>query len=238
MTAKKGVFAAAVAISLLALAAPARAELIPEFGKVGDDHVYLPPFVSANHAAPRAAATPVGDIDGDGLEDVAVALDSYEPASPSSVWVSFAAAELPATANAGTPGWRGFRIVGPQLTVSVTGMPDVNGDSLREVVVHDSGTSSIYVVFGRTDGATVNAAELGNAGYRITGVDSRDYSCFGQVSLGMSCVNTSMVAIGDLTGDGKAELAYADGNDVKVAYTPFGPAGETVNGDGAPGFTL
>jgi hypothetical protein len=233
---------ALIVLLAAALLAPgaASAATVPAdaLGIVGDEHVLLPPYASPDRAAPSATVANVGDVDADGRDDTAIVLDSFEPAYPPSVWVTFSSSQLPSTVAAGQPGWRGFRIVGDHFSPSVTGLGDVNGDGLGEVVVHGYGDTR--VVFGRTDGATVDVSSLGANGFSIAGVEEGAFRGFGSTCCGTAYQNTTMTSAGDQNGDGLPDLAFRDGRSVKVAYTPASPAGKIVHADalGDGGFTL
>ena len=112
-----------------------------------------------------------GDVNGDGLEDVIIAAQTYSQA-----WVVFG------TSNAQTVnlssvsnGVGGFAINAVTSTDNVTlvsNAGDVNGDGLTDLVVKAG--SYNYVVYGKTDTAAINlstitnnAATAQNAGFQI-----------------------------------------------------------------------
>jgi hypothetical protein len=180
----------------------------------------------------------LGDVDGDGIEDVAMILDSFDSTFANGAYVVSGSGELPSVTDAGAPGWKGFRIVGDHLR-AVTGLGDVNGDGRDEVAV--SGYAGVAVVFGRADGQTVDVSQAGDWGFRISGVGSTGGYGFGTTSGGIAQVNTSMVDAGDQNGDGRPDLAVIAGDqEVVVAYTPEHPAGATLTGLalGTGGFRL
>ena len=232
------------ALLALALLIPASASAatvpVDALGVLGDEHVVFPPYLSPRQGSEPITAEAVGDVDADGLEDTAVVLDSYEPTYRPSVWVNFSSPTLPASSAAGQPGWRGFRITASDrhLRAPVTGLADVNGDGLGEVVVGSE--STLFVVFGRTDGGTVDLYDLGSAGYRITNVDFGTTRGGGTTTGGLASQNTTVTAVEDQSGDGRQDLAFRDGNAVKVLYSPALPAGATVSADqfGDGGYTL
>lgn len=182
---------------------------------LGDEHVVFPTYFSAGRSAPSATVAAVGDVDGDGRQDTAVVLDSFDAAYPATAWVTFSPAVLPSTTGAGEPGWRGFRIVSDRLWYAVAGLGDVNGDGHGEVVVEDS--DGIVVVFGQRDGATVDLQHLGDQGFRIHHVSYGTAIGFGTTTGGIAEENTTITDVGDQNGDGRPDLAFRDGTTVKVA---------------------
>jgi len=127
----------------------------------------------------------------------------------------------------GSLGTGGFRINGIKANdrsgSSVSGAGDVNGDGLADLIIgayradpngNESGQS--YVVFGKTDSATVNLDNLGDGGFFINGIDGFDRS------------GVSVSGAGDVNGDGIADLIIGapDGNDggadAGEAYVIFG----------------
>jgi hypothetical protein len=114
----------------------------------------------------------------------------------------------------------------------------LNGDGLGDVAVATS--TDIYVVFGRTDGGTTDLQDLGDGGFHIDNVNMTSGYGFGTGSGGAAYEDTVITCAGDQNGDDRPDLAFADGNDVKVVYTPASPAGATVDASnlGTGGFTL
>lgn len=222
----------------LTLTAPAWASTVPlDILPTGDQHVDFPRYESADRSPPSAVASGLGDVDGDGIEDVAMVLDSFESAFANGAYVVSGSGVLPSVTQAGAPGWKGFRIVGDHLR-AVTGLGDVNGDGRDEIAV--SGYAGAAVVFGRADGRTVDITQDGDWGFRIRGAGSTGGYGFGTTAGGTAQVNTSMVDAGDQNGDGRPDLAVVGGGGVVVAYTPAQPAGAVVDGDapGTNGFRL
>ena len=149
-----------------------------------------------------------GDVNGDGRADVIIRAGS-------STYVVFGRPRgSNETIDLAGLGSAGFRIDGNAGDVA-TG--DVNGDGRADVIIGDSSAAAngpdsgaAYVVYGKTSTATVSLAALGTGGFRIDGAGKGDY--FGY----------SVASVGDMTGDGRAEV---------VVGAPFAsPRGRTGAG--------
>ena len=198
----------------------------------------------------------VGDINGDGLDDLIMGAPESDVNGFSSgqAYVVFGrSGGFPTTLNlASLNGSTGFRIDGlaqeHRLGLSVSGAGDLNGDGLGDIIVGAPGASpngvgsgQSYVIFGQSGGfsATLNLAGLdGSNGFRINGNGAEDAS------------GSVVGAAGDLNNDGYDDLligakdADPNGPSSGQSYVVFGrPAGfpgtlELANLNGSNGFRI
>ncbi len=179
----------------------------------------------------------VGDLDGDGVDDLAIGAPGADPNGSRSgrVYVIFGRPSFPALLNTGSlaPG-EGLVVHGvaggDEAGGAVAGAGDVNGDGVEDLVIGaseaDVGANQAagrsYVVFGAAEPASpIELASLdGSTGFRIDGEAFEDRT------------GIAVAGAGDVNGDGFDDVAIgtfgADGGAGFFsgrAYVVFGAAG-------------
>lgn len=202
------------------------------------------------------------DMDGDGRPELLIGADraGFEKEStnlpPGAAFVVFAKATTD-DVDLGNLGDRGIRLdgaAGSGAGLGLAGAPDVNGDGRGDVLVGaptfgaraaegspfrprpESGSGRAYVVFGAATPGRVDLADLGDRGITVTAAPGDDF------------LGISPFALGDVTGDGVADLAvgapYADRNEREDSGSVHVVAGQQTPGtidlaaDGRPGFRV
>ncbi|MDQ0463374.1 Ca2+-binding RTX toxin-like protein [Caulobacter ginsengisoli] len=186
----------------------------------------------------------VGDVNGDGYDDLAVSyLFSKEAGNAAgSTYIVFGAAggfaaNLNVTALNGTNGFRVDGAPGYNSGASMSRAGDLNGDGVDDFLIGASmagGHGSTFIVYGRTDGfapVLSLASADGTHVARIDGVGNGDLTGY------------SISGGGDLNGDGVADMiigaygASADGYRSGRVYVMYGKASGPVgeHWTGGPG---
>ena len=158
-----------------------------------------------------------GDMNGDGLDDVAIGApsslghptppDAYEPYGPGAAYVVLGRRSA-GSVNLGRLGPAGFRIGPPRgygnFGISMAAA-DLNGDGLTDIAVAAPylpiefpsgrpGQGSVYVVFGSRTPASLSVRGLGARGYEIRGPRP------------VASLGSDLAPTGDLDGDGLGDL--------------------------------
>lgn len=165
-----------------------------------------------------------GDINADGITDLLLG-DAYLGGPIGTGYVIFGShAKFPAFFNLDNlNGMNGFgipRIFNAELGYSISGLGDVSGDGIDDLVLGAPGTnitmtSAVYVIFGSRSGfsAVFNLNNLdGSNGFNISG------------SVG-SCLGNSVSSAGDVNGDGINDIllgAPCTNANTGAAYVIFG----------------
>src|SRR4051794_14119302 len=230
----KGLPAAAAATLVACLFAPSAGavETLPPSGVIDlakDADAVLSGAAAGDRTGWSAART--GDVNGDGVPDMAIGAPLADPAGRTdagAVYVVFGARPLAPKTALGTLGGAGFVIQGATpgdvAGTALAGAGDVNGDGRADLLVgapHASdkgpdGNAAAYVVFGKADAAPADLGTLGNGGIEIRGAASGDDT------------GAAVAGLGDVNGDGRPDVAIgvprAGNGDAGAAYVVFGTA--------------
>jgi hypothetical protein len=181
--------------------------------KIGSDDLSEP--LAANDEFGRDVAV-VGDVDGDGIQDLAVGAYGDHDGAPlaGSVWILFLRADgsvrESAKISATQGGFTGSLVEGSRFGSAVEPVGDLDGDGVPDLAVGASrgpfysvGSSRVFILFLSKDGSVHDQIEIGQGqGGLNASVDNGDL--FGE----------ALANLGDLDGDGVPELAVgANGDD-------------------------
>lgn len=150
-------------------------------------------------AADGARVASVGDVNGDGFDDVGV---SVGDGADSTFYVAFGKADgRPVSIDPIVSGGSGALVIAE--VGSLVEIGDVNEDGVGDYACHTPGTNRVYVVFGGTDLASLSFSDLvsgrSSSGYVIDG--ERVDRSFG----------SAVLAAGDTDADGFADLLVVSG---------------------------
>ena len=205
--------------------------------KVGD--LVIESGISGNKGGDLAGAAlgTIGDLNGDGLQEILIGAPGADPRAPGGgggstvtdagqAYVVWGVAP-PQALGLGAIAPAGFIIngaaAGDRLGMAMLSVADLNADGLQEILVGAPGNDlggadagAAYLIFGKATTTDVETSALGTRGFRIRGEAEGDGA------------GATLGTVGDLNGDGKAELLVgaalndAGGADAGAVYVVFG----------------
>lgn len=165
----------------------------------GDLEAGMGGFIIVGPAAADATGNAVamlGDVNGDGLGDIAVGVS--DGTGPGDVYVVFGT-ETPSAVDLDALGAGGFVVSGgASFGMSVGAAGDVNDDGLQDIIIGEpqaDGDGIAVVVFGKSDNNPVDSTALGSGGYRL------------EASSADGEFGSSVAGVGDVDGDGYDDVA-------------------------------
>ncbi len=211
-----------------------------DLGTPGPQWVRIDGANPDDHIGTRVAAA--GDVNGDGYGDVLLGSEFLGPNGPFSggAYLVYGSAN-PGPVDLGSVGPRGFAIDGGaavDFAGAVAGAGDVNKDGLDDVIVgargvdvNGDGAGAGYVIYGRSDGKTIDLGALAPAdGFRIDGAAPKDNSGY------------AVAGAGDVNADGFDDVIISSHNaspdavsQAGSAHLVFGAAAHTGVNLAAPG---
>ncbi len=174
---------------------------------------------SATYPGAGYSLSNAGDVNGDGLDDVIVGTASFNIDGSAYVVFGTATTATVQLADLDDSLGGGFAIrganIGDAVGLSVSGAGDVNGDGLADVIVGASGAGvgTAYVVFGKTTTTALVLSLLDGGlegGFAIVGPAES------------SGAASSVAGVGDVNGDGLADVALTARSATSYAYVVFG----------------
>ena len=179
-----------------------------------------------DHDSFGSAVASVGDIDGDGILDLAVGAPADDTGGDSSdanrgsVSILFMARDGTVKGHqkiaAGTGQLQGSPENGDRFGTSVTGIGDLNGDGTPDIAVGADGygigpfrAGAVWILFLRADGTVLAERKLSRASGSFGGPIATGY-----------WIGVAVSTIGDLDGDGVADLAVGQRRDGLTVDSP------------------
>ena len=148
----------------------------------------------------------IGDLDGDGINDIAVGAraDDNGGSDRGAVHIMFMNrnGSVDSTVEINSSTTNGPTIEdGDQFGWSVVNMGDLDGDGVNDLAVGERADETVHIIFMNTDGSVDSTIEINSSTTNGPSLDNNDH--FGE----------SVENIGDLDGNGVNDLAVGEYND-------------------------
>jgi len=169
-----------------------------------------------------AMGAAIGDFDGDGKLDGAVASGALAQGQISGVSVSLGKGDGTFTLANGSPLY-----VGTSLSAIVTA--DFNGDGKLDIAVTDSGGNAVLILLGKGDGS-FGAPSTIAVGTQPEAIVAGDFNNDGKLDLAITNAGDGTITL--LLGNGDGTFTEASGSPYAVGGNPYWITAADFNGDG------
>ncbi|MFP5278019.1 MAG: FG-GAP-like repeat-containing protein [Acidobacteriota bacterium] len=164
----------------------------------------------------------VGDFNGDGKLDAAVASEGSTKSPDSGVAISLGKGDGTFTQANGSP-----IFLGQSLSAIVAA--DFNGDGKLDLAVTDSGANAVYILLGNGDGTFQSPIKIA-VGSNPQAITIGDFNNDGKLDLAVANDGDNSVTL--LLGNGDGTFTEASNSPYIVGKGPFAIAAADFNGDG------
>lgn len=183
-------------------------------------------FISGDRDVSGFAFNPdgLGDVDGDGADDVTFGLSVATGNEPQGSLVvpgrRFRSVEAVSQRDPGA-----FRVIGGTLGIGLRAAGDVNGDGVGDMLADGDDLRTSYVIFGRRQATDVKLSRLGDRGFAMTARLAETEGVAGAVPAG------------DVNGDGRDDLLLTATQDDGSGFATvvFGESSTSTVDVAAPG---